>query len=285
MTKNHIQFGSNEKFPAPTYGDAQLSKLNGIDTFAMLIGPKEAAMLLHSNVNNRPISEKHVALLANSMKKGEWALNGEPLIFFKDGTLGNGQHRLYAIIRSETTQQFLVVRGVDNATFSTMDGGRKRAGSDVLSLAGEENSVTLSSTARAFLMYHLTGRSAFLITPSQILTCVKENPDLRVWNTKRVSVKSLKRFPSALAAYATIAARKHGDEPMNIFFDQLATGADLKAGSPALLLRDRLTTNQVSKLSKQMQNAFMIKAINAHIQGRQLGFLRWKDDEDFPSII
>lgn len=285
MNKNIHQLVNNDKWPVPTYSDEKLGASSGIDTFVMRVGPKEASALLCSNISNRPVNDRHVALLANSMKKGEWKLNGEPLIFFKDGTLGNGQHRLYAVVLSETTQMFLVVRGVEKDTFQTMDGGRKRGAQDVLSLAGEANAVSLAATARAFLAYHLTGRNASFITSSQVLQCVNDNPDLRKWNSKRISCKTISKFPSALAAYATISARKHGDESIVEFFEQLNSGVGLEKGSPALLLRDRLMANQVSKLSKQMQNALIIKAMNAHTQCRLLGVLRWQEAENFPSIV
>ena len=283
MTSN-LNVLRTDKFPIPSHSAERNTFSLGVDTFVERIGPKEAAIYLNANIANRPISERNISLLASSMKNGEWRLNGEPLIFFKDGTLGDGQHRLGAVLRSGTTQDFLVVRGIEKSTFSTIDIGKPRGASDALALVGELNYAALSSAVRAFLQYGLNGRAVYLITPTQIIDCLSKNPDIRVWSNKRCNKRALKAFPASLAAFSTIASRIHGVDVMDTFFEQLASGVGLQKGGPALLLRERIFSTHITRMTKRAADAFIIKAINAHTKGRSLAFLRWTESEDFPLI-
>jgi hypothetical protein len=46
------------------------------------------------------------------MKSGNWTECTESISFYDNGEIADGQHRLYAIIESGTTQEFIVARGV-----------------------------------------------------------------------------------------------------------------------------------------------------------------------------
>ena len=77
--------------------------------------------------------------------RAEDKLNGEPIIIASDGTLLDGQHRLWAIVVSEATVPAVVVQGIDRSTFDTIDQGRKRTTGDVLSINGEGDSTLLAA--------------------------------------------------------------------------------------------------------------------------------------------
>ena len=67
------------------------------------------------NINNfRAIQRATVERYANEMRSGNWQLNGEPITFYKDGTLANGQHRIEAVILSGMAIDTVVVYGVEN---------------------------------------------------------------------------------------------------------------------------------------------------------------------------
>ena len=89
------------------------------------ITPKVAEEMLEKNTNNyRNISMSKVHMYARKMMMGFWQENGEAIQFDKNGKLLNGQHRLRAIIESNTTQRMLVVYDVDADVF---DSGKVRS--------------------------------------------------------------------------------------------------------------------------------------------------------------
>ena len=73
------------------------------------------------------------------MVNGKWMFDASPIQFDVDGKLINGQHRMRSLIKSNTSQTFLIVLGLDNETFKVMDTGRNRQASDVFSIAGIPN--------------------------------------------------------------------------------------------------------------------------------------------------
>jgi hypothetical protein len=90
----------------------------------MDITPEIASEMLNKNTNNyRRVTQSRVNQYARKMELGFWQENGEPIQFSKDGTLLNGQHRLAAIIKSNTTQKMVVVYDVDADVF---DSGKNR---------------------------------------------------------------------------------------------------------------------------------------------------------------
>ena len=99
------------------------------------------------NIKNRKISNRAVDLFAAEMKRGEWHCNGESIKFDSKGRFIDGQHRLKAVIKSNTTQEFVVVRNLspDDSTFATINARRKRTATAVLAMEGTPNSHALAS--------------------------------------------------------------------------------------------------------------------------------------------
>ena len=101
-----------------------------------LITPSLAIDYLRSNKCNRPVNKTLVSYFADQMRRGQWKLNGEPIIFLENRLLGDGQHRLIAVIESNTNIYSMVIRGADNDSFLTYDSGRSRLVSDIFALKG-----------------------------------------------------------------------------------------------------------------------------------------------------
>jgi hypothetical protein len=56
-------------------------------------------------------SQKRIKQYAILMKKGKWKnTNDSPLIFFNDRHFFEGKHRLFAVMKSCTTQQFFAIK-------------------------------------------------------------------------------------------------------------------------------------------------------------------------------
>ena len=104
-------------------------------TSVEFIGPREARVLLDSAAPNRKINDDLVLKYAFAMLHEDWQNIGVPLILDERGRLSDGQHRLSAVIESETVQQFNVVEGVPHGeTLMAIDTGRKRSIGDILQI-------------------------------------------------------------------------------------------------------------------------------------------------------
>jgi hypothetical protein len=111
------------------------------------LDPELARLLLEGNVRNRDVSGVHVDALARDMSEGRWQLTHQGLAFDPDGRLVDGQHRLYAIMRSGKTIEMSVTWNVDPKSFEVVDTGeRPRSAVDVLRMA-DKNGTPLISVA------------------------------------------------------------------------------------------------------------------------------------------
>jgi hypothetical protein len=106
----------------------------------MAVTPDLATRWLEGNVHNRPLRQSTVERYARDMADGKWRLTHQGIAFDDSEQLIDGQHRLWAVVESKSTIEFLVTRGLDMSAQEYIDGGEKRTTTDVLSLRGEKAS-------------------------------------------------------------------------------------------------------------------------------------------------
>lgn len=98
-----------------------------VNSEVLTITPKVAEYLLNLNwIENRPLLDATVAKYAAAIKHGHWKLNGEPIIVANNGTMIDGQHRLYAVVEADKPIDALVTFGVDYDVVNTINCGRPR---------------------------------------------------------------------------------------------------------------------------------------------------------------
>ncbi len=120
----------------------------------IVVTPHQAIRWLETcNTNNRKVSEMHVQRLARDMSEGKWVLTHSGIAFGPDGTLLDGQHRLWAIMVSGVSVEMFVWQNVDPQSMMAIDCGKIRSVTDILNIAGENGDVTRSdlATLRAML--------------------------------------------------------------------------------------------------------------------------------------
>lgn len=112
--------------------------------------PDQAQHILNKfNAINRPLRQGHVERMAKDMREGRWTFNPEPITFDEDGNLLDGQHRLWAIVESGTTQRFVVARNVSREAALNINTGLSRKFQDNARIAGKgDYSTALAACAR-----------------------------------------------------------------------------------------------------------------------------------------
>ena len=114
----------------------------------VLVTPEMAMKWLErSNLNNRKLSEKRVQVMARDITEGRWMLTHAGIAFESNGTLIDGQHRLWAIVEAGIPVELFVWRNVDPKTMMVIDCGISRTMADILNIAGENEDVNREQVA------------------------------------------------------------------------------------------------------------------------------------------
>lgn len=261
------------------------------------VTPAEAALWLDTkNGHNRPISLSTIERYTQEIKAKRWRSNGQPIIFGKSGQMLNGQHRCKAIVAANKSIECLIVWGVDDDAFDTIDDGSQRSLADVFSVKGEGNPKLLSSGVR-FLWVYATGqietrdlRRGTIATKPILEDTLKKHPLLR-HSTKFYSL--LKQRPGGLLIPAGMAIGLHYlfalvDEPKaDEFFNVLQSGIGLTEGHPILALRARLISGKKeasTKLTGAAMYFYTVTTWNAYVSGEPLRRLAFVQDQPPPEI-
>ncbi|HAS4578394.1 TPA: chromosome partitioning protein ParB [Vibrio cholerae] len=136
---------------------------------------------------NRRLSKIKVRKYAESMKRREWCLTGEPIIISYEGEILNGHHRLEAACEACVGFIAPITYGVtDDLSFAHIDVGNIRSRSQVLEMAGVKVSAPVLSRvamlAKAYDMtrnpYAFRGTQGTSFQPAEILAYVEEHNEL-----------------------------------------------------------------------------------------------------------
>jgi len=270
------------------------------------ITPTMAKLYIQNNYGKqRSLSESHVVHLAQQMKAGQWACNGEPIIFDENDNLIDGQHRLNAIIRSGVAIDTLVVTGVKQSTFVTINSGKSRSNSDVFSIKGTANYNNIATCVNGVMNYRralkvtktiIDGETKWMqiggslnasVRPSKI-DMVKEYEShadkyQQAIHLAARSKKIMQMGPLAIVAAMGLIDGTHQDfvEP---FFIMLANGIFPHENHPAYKLKCRFEQNKSSrlKLSSNMLLLLTAKAWNLYALEKECKVLRVDSEIAFP---
>lgn len=256
------------------------------------IYPQQAKQLLKLNTRNRPLASRHVNLLADEMRTGNWKLNGETITLSGD-TLLDGQHRLAACVLANTPFDSFVVEGADSDCFDTIDVGKKRTNADTLHVKGEKHYVALSSSLRVIHYYYNEigenpGDACSQLTNIQVQKLLEWHPGIRKSVNKFTSPSHKALVPlSHVCAFHYIFSLKD-PELADEFMEKLVTGANLSEDDPVAVLRNKLILTRLNntKIASKFLRAYLIKTWNAVREGRTIKHLYWRTNrcpnEKFP---
>ncbi len=255
------------------------------------ITPRKATEWLGLNTENRPLRHSYVATLSDALTAGEFQENGETIKFTESGKLVDGQHRLQAVIASGVSYRGIVVRGLDESAYITVDTGTPRGLKDVLARNRETNYTTLAVAVRAMLLLTsgrgLAGGGKMRIPIA--MAVLAKFPQLRdavqfCCDNELRSVCSV-----GYAAAMLVLCRSHDKEKADQFWSSVGIGDNLTKTSPAYVLRKRLLENKAAtqgtpRLGRDQVIALCAKAWEAHLADKPLKVLRWSSQEAMPTF-
>jgi hypothetical protein len=238
-----------------------------------IITPQMAKKYLEKNTNNRTVRPSTVKRYANDMKNGNWQFTDQGISFHEDGSLANGQHRLLAIIESNTPTKMYVTRGVPNGS-RIFDRGASRSAADTLTISGFGGEIANNNLLAGvnFLFNYSKGRAP---TDTMIARFCSENHDLIVKATELTTSgsgkdKPARKAPVVAAAFCALFCGIDEDG-LRDFFSAVNTGfIDGREQSAAIVLRNYLTMKYGRASSDEKKYLFMAttQAISDFTKGR-----------------
>lgn len=266
-----------------------------IKTEIVTVTPEIAGILLARNTRNRRISKPNYLRVKEAMAKGEWEFNGEAIKIAADGTILDGQHRLFVSSEIGVSFKTIIVYGLPPETQDTMDTGKARTIADVLTLHQVPSATRVAAIVSAIIRTERhglraalsQGGSAYPVTSKQVLARIEQEPELL--ELPRF-IRDVGKLFGGSATPATLyyTFSKINAEDAEDFFGRLGTGQDLSAGDAILALRNLLQALKSDRGEKSQRYvaAVAIKAWNKYRDGEQVGTLRFSlggaNPERFP---
>ena len=231
------------------------------------------------------------------MTNGDWKFTGETIQFSTDGQLMDGQHRLLALLVSNTSQTFNFVYGINKEAFDVIDSGKTRSFADVAQIKGYSDPLALTSLARFVIANSLDGSldpqekrfrcgGAYQITKSQVLTFLEHNPDLPNYLTR---YRKCSIISPVTAAFCNWLLTKDNETAALEYLDNIIFGYNLKPNTIQSYVHNKLMRN-----AKAFQNKMTKKAIISNIilgYNRVMGYsknksqqITWDVRDGFPKV-
>lgn len=127
------------------------------------VTPDLATKWLESNLDNRNIRQSKVDEFAGAMKRGEWKITPQGIIFGRSGRLLDGQHRLWAAVQAGVTVELSVATDVDDDVYDVLDIGTKRSVADLYGLDKRHTEI-----ANLLARMYYSGKQKGKPTPHQV---------------------------------------------------------------------------------------------------------------------
>lgn len=238
-------------------------------TSVITVTPETAKKMLYKNAVNRPLKEMTVDIYTRQMMAGLWREEtGEAIKLATDGSLLDGQHRLYAVVNANVVLKFLLVEGLDKEIFKVLDTGTKRTAGDALYTAGYSNAVRLAAAIRKYYMLkiHQTHHSK-APSNSEIVDIYVQRQ--KFWNSVDDMAEQWYRKQRLLNTSELVGFYAYfydiNEDMAFEFMEKLATGDNLTSDNPISLLRNKLILSKSApkmRLNANTRAAFIIKVWN-----------------------
>lgn len=253
-----------------------------VETLA--VTPTMAREFLATNTLNRNVRQALVEGYSRDMARGSWLFNGESIKFDVTGRMVDGQHRCLAVIKANVTVTMLVIRGLPEKSWDTIDIGAPRTYRDALGRRGESSSATLAAICRRALMWERGQRTnvgTVKPTHAEMDVFLSTHPEVRRSAEFADRHRGTSGIPGSVLGLAHWVLTSVDHDAASEFLNRIADGVGLPGDSPILAFRNRLTKerDQGGRIQDSRILALLIHAWNAYAAGEARTKLLLKSDE------
>lgn len=249
--------------------------------------------------SQRGLRKKRIEKLVHAIQSGQWQVTHQGIALNDDGIVLDGQHRLHAIIQADETVQVLVMRGVSDEAFHSIDTGASRTPADSLKIAGYNDTNVLAAVVKSLLVYDrvvgtIANEWATLdrnTTTADILEYLDDHDRreaaIQSVKTGRMIAGAVSRFGSTTPIAAVqLILKTHptdiGPDTIAEFNARLMDGVMLPSRSPILALRRWLVSdtgyvNVSGSIRRPVTMSILVKAMNDYALGieRSISIFRY----------
>jgi hypothetical protein len=255
----------------------------------MVITPSIAEEWLNKyNTGNRKLRHGVVEKYTSDMKKGKWTRNPQPIMFYEDGELADGQHRLWAIVESRKAIEFFVQWGVTRENALNIDTGFGRDIVDNAHIGGYTGYINKRAIAAAIIVHYgkrMQGEGRILSNTERLALVQKYEEHLQFMDQAMPGGKKFVCTAPLCAAMAR-AHMHEGDNSRLIEFGQvLSTGIPKHAIEDRAALALRNYMMEIAADRKLDPRDTFMKAMNAihyFVKRKPLTTIRVMKDEVYP---
>ena len=260
------------------------------------ITPEIAVSLL---AKRRPTSRRNptaVASYAQSMRNGEWVLNGMPIILSRDGFLLDGLQRLHACIDAATSFITVLAENVPDDTVHTIDQQRRRSFTGVLETRGIPHPAAVASLLAKLIRYEDGTLTRGTSTPpwSRMDRALEANRDEIDTAVKFSFDHPARLLSEAIRTPLSFMGLQVDRTAIRRFLDAIAHPDRFEADEPGVMVRRRLAEGRADparRLPSVTLFALCIKALNDTLAGTRSDAYAWQDiarnkrtGEEFPRL-
>jgi hypothetical protein len=258
-----------------------------------LITPDRARELLTLNTKNRPIVKANLNRLISEIENGLFKFNGDSIRISKSNTILDGQHRLLAIVHTGVAVKTVLIKGLDDDVFDTIDQGSQRTLGALIGIDKAPNYNICASIIPLLMTYKSTGTpksNGKNISKPIMLNYFNENKNRIIEAAEFArSSKSFSRWISpAYAGFLYFTLSKIDNDLCLEFTTKIESGVGIEDYSPEFLLREKLIKiiSSIQKESVLHRSAYVIIAWNYMREKRKPKVIRWtvngENAQDYP---
>lgn len=282
---------------------AELASSGRVCAIRAIIQPQVARrMIATMNKANRPVRAAQRAFLGEQMSEGLFTFNGESIVLSVGGRILNGQHRLLAAGDSDTPIEVLLVFGIPDDTFATLDQVSARSGSDAIHVSGGVSGSITAGAIRQLDNYdnggtigqrNIVASVSGKLSNTRLLDLAKKYKKLEV-SVRRAQIfyKNCRLSPPSVVAALHYLFSKVDAASAEEFFEIVESGIeagrkyDKPLADSAGQLRKTLINHAtgVRKADSETLAALWIKAWNAFMRGDSPQVFAFRKNEEQPRV-
>lgn len=261
----------------------------------IILTPEIAEFLYGRNTNNRPITRSKVLEYSQALKEG-FVHNGDTIKVSLSGKMIDGQHRCLAVIETGISMETVIVFGLPDEVFTTIDTGRSRTTADTFFIAEIENHTRMTTITKfiinfekGFYEFAARGysRGEKKISNAEALAFCQKNLKSIQESYGYGFTKDNKIISGTTLAGLHYIFKKKSPFHADIFCKGVADGVGLAKDSPVYVLRKKLIEDarQKRKMNIYEKVAIVCKAWSFFVKNRKITRLNFDTQkESFPKI-
>jgi hypothetical protein len=261
-----------------------------VSSAAEFISPEMASSMLSTNTSNRRVITSHLKRLEATFRAGEMKLNGDSIRISASGVLLDGQHRLMACANTGIGFYTIVVRGLPDDVFDTIDQTRApRKLSCVFSVSGEANCKTLAAALTQLHIFKTSGQfydggsARYFLSAHSARLMLDNHPELRE-SVSSFQVRTNYVWRKATPAVLHYLFLRVDRELAAAFLEVVLSGSSDKTRPFNQLRESVIKARSLGKNSARHDAARAIKAFNYERAGVRPKLLTWTSAMDYPGV-